>query len=134
MRSAAVLAPRQAGTMGFLRGSRTVQEALMSDVLSKSRFSIYDAVTAKIVKAIEAGAGTYTMPWHSPGKPIGLPTNAATYSEYRAVNVLSLWIASLARDYPTGDLATYKQWRDLGAQVRKGEQGTLIVFYKQIEL
>ena len=106
----------------------------MSEVLSRSRFSIYDAVTKKIVDAIELGVGTYKMPWHSPGKPVGLPTNAATYAEYRGVNVLSLWIAALSRGYPSGEWATYKQWRDLGAQVRKGEQGTLIVFYKQLEL
>jgi len=106
----------------------------MSDVLSRSGFSVYDAITNKIVAAIEAGVGTCRMPWHSMGKPIGLPTNATTYSEYRGVNVLSLWIAAMAKGYPTGEWATYKQWRAIDAQVRRDERGTLIVFYKQLEL
>lgn len=105
---------------------------MATDVPSKSRFSVYDAVTNKIVAAIEKGAGTCKMPWHI-DKPIGIPTNATTYSAYRGINVLSLWIAALAKAYPTGEWATYKQWKDVDAQVRRGEQGTLIVFYKQIE-
>lgn len=82
----------------------------MSEVLSKSRFSIYDAVTKKIIDAIEAGVGKCRMPWHSPGRPASIPMNATTFADYRGVNVLMLWIAALARGYPTGEWASYKQW------------------------
>jgi len=60
--------------------------------------------------------------------------NAATYAHYRGVNVLLLWIAAMTEGYTTGDWASYKQWQDIGAQVRKGARGTMIVFYKQIEV
>ena len=36
----------------------------------------------------------------------------------------------LDRSYPTARWATYKQWQALGAQVRKGERGTLGIFWK----
>ena len=36
----------------------------------------------------------------------------------------------LDRGYPTARWATYKQWTALGAQVRKGERGTLGIFWK----
>jgi antirestriction protein ArdC len=103
-------------------------------VLSQSRLNVYDAVTQKIVAAIEEGAGTYKTPWHSTGTAITLPTNAATHAEYRGVNIIALWAEAVARGYSTGIWASYKQWQSLGAQVRKGERGALIVFYKRAEL
>jgi antirestriction protein ArdC len=35
--------------------------------------------------------------------------------------------------YVTGYWASYQQWRKLGAQVRGGERGSLIIFYKDLE-
>ena len=106
---------------------------MSQEVFSGSKLTIYDAITNKIVDAIEAGTATCRMPWHSPGRPIGIPVNATTYTEYRGVNVLTLWITAATRGYSTGEWASYKQWQSIDAQVRRGEQGTLIVFYKQIE-
>lgn len=106
---------------------------MANEGLSTSKFSVYDAVTHKIVKAIEAGAGRSKMPWHTDGIPIGLPTNARTNGEYRGVNVLTLWIDALVKGYQSGTWATYKQWQEIGAQVHRGQAGTMIVFYKQLE-
>jgi antirestriction protein ArdC len=104
-------------------------------VLSKSS-KLYATVTEKIILAIEAGveSGTGKMPWHSIGTPIALPSNAITGDLYRGGNVLALWVAALGRGYRSGLWATYKQWQEIGAQVRRGEQGTVIVFNKQLEL
>jgi antirestriction protein ArdC len=108
---------------------------MADSVLSKSS-KLYATVTEKIILAIEAGveAGTGKMPWHSMGAPVALPINAVTGQAYRGGNVLALWVSALVRKYSSGMWATYKQWQDIGAQVRKGEQGTVIVFYKQLEL
>jgi len=106
---------------------------MSTPVRAKPGPDLYQTVTDKIVAAIEAGANTFAMPWRAAGKPIAIPSNATTYAAYRGVNVLSLWIAALVKNYPTGEWASYKQWQSIDAQVRQGEQGTLIVFYKQIE-
>src|SRR5665213_4037818 len=103
-------------------------------VLSQSRLSVYEAVTQKIVAAIEEGVGTYKTPWHTGGSAIMLPTNAATHAEYRGINVVALWAEAISRNYANGLWASYKQWQSLGAQVRQGERGALIVFYKRAEL
>lgn len=103
----------------------------MEEVLSKP--SLYETITQKIVAMIEAGPGTYKAPWHAPCGSAQLPTNAATQAEYKGVNVLSLWIAAQSLGYPTALWASFRQWQQLGAHVRKGERGTLIVFYKRIE-
>lgn len=94
-------------------------------------FNIHQAITDKIIAAIEQGAGSFRMPWV---QTKGTPRNATTQKTYRGINVLSLWIAAMANGYTTDLWATFEQWKKAGASVRKGEKGTLIVFYKQLDL
>lgn len=85
----------------------------------KSRFDIHKAVTAKIIKAIEDGAGTWQMPWHRPGLNFSIPKNATTDQFYRGINVLSLWIDADEKHYEHQLWATYKQWQDATAIIKK---------------
>lgn len=91
---------------------------------------IYERVTSQIIAAIEAGASEYRMPWHHNGLAITTPVNVASQKAYRGVNVIALWTAAHAVGYPSGIWGTYRQWQALGAQVRKGERGHLVVFWK----
>jgi antirestriction protein ArdC len=106
---------------------------MASAVLSESRVSIYDAVTAQIVAAIEAGAGSCVMPWHGGVVPMTMPRNAATEMPYHGVNVVALWAQAANKHFLSGYWASYQQWRKLGAQVRGGERGSLIIFYKKLD-
>jgi len=99
---------------------------------SPSKFNVYQAITDQLVRAIKAGAGKYVMPWHTQ-LAIGRPANAYTGDGYRGVNVLTLWVASLTNRYRTGHWATFKQWQQLNARVKKGEHGSTIVFFKEVE-
>jgi antirestriction protein ArdC len=99
-------------------------------VLSQTRFDVHRVVTDKIIAAIEAGAGEFKMPWHSPGAPVGRPVNASTKQRYRGINVVALWAQAMLAGYGSGAWASYQQWQKLGAQVRKGEQGCTVVFYR----
>ena len=86
-------------------------------------------VTATIVDTIEAGrAGTWRAPWHHNGTS-GLfsPTNAATGRSYAGANILLLAVDALEAGYSDNTWATYKQWQQLGGQVRRGEHGTRCV-------
>lgn len=96
---------------------------------ARERTDVHDAITRKIVSAIEAGAGDFHMPWHRPGVAFTLPRNAATGNAYRGSNILSLWIDADEKKFEHQVFATYKQWHELGAQVRGGEKGSLIVKY-----
>jgi antirestriction protein ArdC len=40
------------------------------------------------------------------------------------------WAAAEAKGYDSGEWGTYKQWQEHGAQVRKGEKATTVVFWK----
>jgi antirestriction protein ArdC len=96
---------------------------------SREKLDVHSAVTEKIIAAIEAGAGEFQMPWHKPAQSFSTPHNALTTKRYRGSNILSLWIDADAKSFPSATWATFKQWQELGAQVRKGEKGSLIVKY-----
>lgn len=98
-----------------------------------NRSDIYTTVTSTIVKAIEEGQanGTFEMPWHSFAS---MPQNAVTKKHYRGVNIPLLWIVQHNRGFSSGHWATYKQWQEAGAQVRKGEKGAPIVFWNTVNV
>lgn len=82
-------------------------------------------VTARLVAAIDNGPGGWVMPWHTtPG--LFDVRNAATDNRYRGANTITLAVAALERAYTTGWWATYRQWSDLGAQVRRGETASRV--------
>lgn len=93
---------------------------------------LYQEITNTIISSIEAGAGEFQMPWHR-GAAQGRPVNALTGKGYNGVNVLALWIAAQAHGYTSSEWATYRQWGEKGAQVRKGEKSSLVMFYKSID-
>lgn len=99
----------------------------------RSSLDIHQHITDQIIAAMEGGAGDWQMPWHASGHAITKPRNIATGNAYRGVNVLSLWIAAAAGEYPHGLWGTYRQWQQAGGQVRRGEKSTVIVFYREIE-
>lgn len=101
-----------------------------------SKLDVYQGITNQIIAAIEAGAGNYQMPWNSHlcfGSAAKIPHNPVGRYSYRGINILSLWSRQQASSYPTAEWATFRQWQSVGGQVRKGERGTLTVFYKTIE-
>src|SRR4051812_19815531 len=71
------------------------------------------------------------MPWHHNGSPVSRPRNAIVPAFYRGINVLSLW--AQAAGFPTGLWATYRQWQLVNAQVRSGERGTIVVFWRVLD-
>lgn len=96
------------------------------------KVNVYESVTNAIISAIEANPGSWTMPWHTE-LAIDMPKNVMTGKRYRGVNVLSLWGAAHQKGYTSPIWGTYKQWSGKGAQVRKGEKASLVVFWKQFE-
>lgn len=97
------------------------------------RTDIYERVTNQIIEAIERGPDRYRMPWHRSAAEALLPTNAASGRAYRGVNVLVLWAVGESKGYPSPVWATYKQWQELGAQVRKGEESSVVVYWNVTE-
>lgn len=98
---------------------------------AKGKFDVHQEITDRIVAAIET-AGEVHLPWiKDKGGSFSRPVNIASAKPYNGVNIVSLWIAAQAKDYPSNVWGTYRQWQEHGAQVRKGEKSSLVVFYKQ---
>jgi antirestriction protein ArdC len=102
----------------------------ISDNTATDKRDVYARVTDQIITAIENGVGTWRMPWHTSGRFAFSPINVASKKPYRGINVLCLWAAAEAKGFRRGEWATYQQWQERGAQVRKGKKATLVVFWK----
>lgn len=100
---------------------------------STDRFDVHQAITDQIIAAIDDGAGPAIMPWHRTGAGITRPINVHSGNAYRGVNTVALWTAASVAGYDSGLWGTYRQWQERGAQVRKGEKSSLIIFYKEFE-
>lgn len=91
---------------------------------------LHARIAATILAQLEtADPGSWTPPWHGADP---MPRNALTGRRYRGINVLALWCAAQGNGYADARWATYRQWAALGAQVRRAERGTLVLFYKQL--
>ena len=101
---------------------------------SLKKFDVHQEITNRIVDALET-AGECSLPWiRDKGGSMKRPVNVASKNPYNGVNILSLWVSSLAAGYPSNTWGTYRQWQTSGAQVRKGEKASLVVFYKTIDV
>lgn len=90
---------------------------------------IYQRITDRIVSDLEQGVRPWLKPWnaeHAAGRitrPLrgnGIP--------YQGINVLMLWSEAVARGFAAPIWMTFKQAKELGAHVRKGESGSLVVY------
>lgn len=84
-----------------------------------SSTQLMEAVTAQLVELMEKEGSDWTKPFTSRSS---LPANALTGKNYSGTNVMLLMMGT-----DDSEFAGYKQWTELGAQVRKGEQGHAIV-------
>lgn len=90
---------------------------------------IYQKVTDRIVADLEAGIRPWTQPW-SAGYAAGRICRPLRHNgvPYAGINILMLWSAACAEGYDAPIWMTYRQAGELGAQVRKGEKGTPVVY------
>ena len=96
----------------------------------QDRASLYDEITGKIIRELEAGRAPWVQPWGtaSAKAPLAMPKNAATSRRYSGINVLILWGAVIERSFAGQSWLTFRQALALGGHVRKGERGTSIVY------
>jgi antirestriction protein ArdC len=87
---------------------------------------VYERITATIVADLEKGVRPWLKPWSS-GGPVSRPLRANGVP-YRGINVVMLWSAAMEKSYRAPIWMTFKQALELEAHVRKGEQGTGIVY------
>ncbi|MFA6924899.1 MAG: ArdC-like ssDNA-binding domain-containing protein [Bacteroidales bacterium] len=86
---------------------------------------VYTIVTNRIIEHLEKGV----VPWQQSWSDAGLPKNLITGKHYRGINV---WLLS-ALDYKQNYFLTFRQVKDLGGSVKKGEKSHEVIFWKWFE-
>ncbi len=90
------------------------------------RKPFHEAIAEKLIEQLKAGAAPWQKPWQ-PGEPGAmLPLNPTTGKRYKGINALQL----MSEGHSDQRWMTYKQAVAADAQVRKGEKGTPIQYWK----
>lgn len=84
-----------------------------------------------IIAKLEAGTAPWVRPWAVNEARMKPYANAITGNEYTGANIIRLYCTCEAKGYEDYRWMTYKQAQEKGWQVRKGEKGTHISFFKQ---
>jgi antirestriction protein ArdC len=87
----------------------------------KSHASVYEIITAQILAELQKGEVPWRKPWHS--LP---PVNLISKKPYRGINVFLLGFAGYGSQF----WLTFNQAKQLGGNIRKGQHGTKIIFWK----
>lgn len=90
---------------------------------------IYQKVTDRIIANLEQGELTWLKPW-SAGNMDGRKVKPLRHNglAYSGINVLMLWGAALEGGYSSPYWMTFRQAKELGAHVRKGERSNPVVY------
>jgi antirestriction protein ArdC len=94
--------------------------SLDSEKIGKA--DVYSIVTDKIIEQMENGVVPWRRPWGT-----GTPKNLVSGKEYRGMNHLLLGMCS---DFPSRYWLSFKQAKEQGGSVKKGEKGSIVVYWK----
>jgi len=93
------------------------------------RPDVYTRVTEQVIAHLARGVRPWIKPWraeHTDGRIVRpLRFNGLPYS---GINILMLWGAAVAEGFSAPTWMTFRQAKELGANVRKGEKGSLVVY------
>ena len=86
----------------------------------------HEIVAEKLIEQLKTNTAPWQRPWEPGEQRQFLPYNPTTGNRYKGINALHL----LSQNHDDQRWMTYKQAQDVGAQVRKGEKGTLVQYWK----
>lgn len=95
---------------------------------ASERANLYQNITDRIISELEQGRVPWVQPWTSARAGLGMPRNGATGRAYSGINILTLWDAVISRGFSCHAFLTFRQALTLGGNVRRGEEGTSVVY------
>ncbi|MDA2930617.1 zincin-like metallopeptidase domain-containing protein [Acidobacteria bacterium AH-259-O06] len=84
----------------------------------------YEVITDKILEKLEQGVIPWRQPWSTE-----MPKNVVSKKAYRGINVFLLGSMGYANPY----WLTFRQAKQLGGHIRRGEKSTPVIFWKVYE-
>lgn len=94
------------------------------------KFDVYEEVTNQIIEALEQGVKPWECPWQTNAAALPL---RVTGDSYRGINHVLLSLKAWSQGYRNPVWMTFKQAKELGGMVRKGEKSSLVVKYGTFE-
>ena len=120
---------------GIRNGERVQQTFPASDneqfkridtVMKNDKKPFHVTVAEKIIEQLEQGTAPWQKPWKAGNNESFLPYNPISGNRYKGINTLHL----LAQGKEDRRWLTYNQAKKLGAQVKAGEKGTTVQYWK----
>jgi len=93
------------------------------------KVDVYQIITDRLISIMEQGIIPWRKPWNS-GREGG-PLNLVSKRHYQGINCFLL--ACYGSSFGTPYWLTYKQANELGGNVRQGEKGTPVIFWKMYD-
>lgn len=90
--------------------------------METQHFDVFGMITDRIVEQLE----NQVIPWRKPWAEGGHPQNLFTKRPYNGINTWLLGSLGYAQNY----FLTWNQLKAVGASVKKGEKGTMVIFWK----
>ncbi|HLP81865.1 MAG TPA: strawberry notch family protein, partial [Nitrosomonas sp.] len=97
--------------------------------MDQKKRPFHEIVAENLIRQLEAGTAPWQRPWDAGESGSFLPYNPTTGNRYKGINALHL----MSQDRDDQRWMTYKQASEAGGQVRKGEKGTGIQYWKFTE-
>ncbi len=103
----------------------------------KNKTNNYDnyleEVSNMFLKAIEEDIAPWQKPWKAEELLMRQANNPITETIYKGTNTLMLELVQSIEGYEHNMWITFKQAKNIGANVKKGEHGVHVAFFKEIE-
>jgi len=87
---------------------------------------------AKLIDKVES-AGSWVKPFKT-SIANGVPLNIKTGKPYQGINIFNLLDEADSNGYSTNIWGTFKQWKEEGYKIKKGEKSTEIYFFKPLKI
>lgn len=102
-----------------------IHEFLKREKSMNAKKPYHEVVAEKIIEQLKAGTAPWQKPWEV-GNIGFMPMNPTTGNRYKGINAIHL----MAQGRDDTRWLTYNQAKDVGAQVKRGEKGTQVQYWK----
>ena len=98
---------------------RVAQMPYDSSKLSNPKIDIHEQITNQIIDLLDqVDMNDYEPPFANLAA-LGIPENPITKNQYQGVNILALWFNQKTKSLTSNKWASFKQWQQIGASVKK---------------
>lgn len=93
--------------------------------------NVHANITGSILAQLKQGVAPWRQTWQN-GTEFDLPHNAISGRNYSGSNLFILWLMQNMHGYKSSAWLTYKQAKEAGGSVRKGERSTVVIYMSHV--